>query len=169
MTFWRAWINFWSLAKLRQFGVLRLWICQSFGLRFYTLFWCLFFLASCLFAGELCDVWLKCANFGWTFCSATLVIEDVGLCWAVVSISVGLAFDPRAAYQNVWTVFYLFRIFEKYGVLQMPNPNSCQVFWVKDIFCHALAPCMFRSTNAAVSSISAKQYPMFAQAASCVF
>ena len=24
-----------------------------------------------------------------------------------------------------WTVFYLLRIFEKHGVLQMPNPNSC--------------------------------------------
>ena len=34
------------------------------------------------------------------FCPSALVIADVALCRAVVSISAGLAFDPRAAYQN---------------------------------------------------------------------
>ena len=40
-------------------------------------------------------------HFCTDFCSSAL-IADVALCWAVVSISAGLAFDPRAAYQNAW-------------------------------------------------------------------
>ena len=37
-----------------------------------------------------------------------------------------------------WTVFYLLRIFEKRGALQMPNPNSCQMFWMESSPCQMI-------------------------------
>ena len=41
-------------------------------------------------------------HFCTDLCLSAPMIADVGLCWAMVSISAGLAFDPRAAYQNAW-------------------------------------------------------------------
>ena len=59
-----------------------------------------------LYASEVCRINLgylvEMRHFCTDLCLSAPMIADVGLCWAVVSISAGLAFDPRAAYQNAW-------------------------------------------------------------------
>ena len=81
------------------------------------------------------DIWLKCAISARIFALQHLWSQML-LCaepWSAFRPA-WLLTQERLTRMLEWTGFYLLRIFEKHGVLQMPNPNSCQMFWMESCF-----------------------------------